>query len=305
VGAASRGRPPLVIVNPVAGGGRALRFWQACRREIDSRHVIVDETVTRYRGQAAEIAAGASDRLVVVVGGDGSVHDAVQGLLAGSPTPRPRLGVLQRGTGSDLSRSVPAPRTPSAVARWLQSYRYWTVDAGVVETSTGRHFFLNAADAGIGAAVVRRAEHGVRRLGGTVNFLLAALITLLRHQNQLIRLQLDGQAAPPIRVRTVAVANGRCFGGGMRIAPTARLDDGLLDVVVIGDISRWLGIRSLPLLYRGTHGRLQQVRFSQARTLRIEADMPLAIQADGELVGETPAEFRVLPAALDLLRWDG
>lgn len=303
--AAGRGQPPLVIVNPVAGGGRALRFWQACRHALDAQGVAVEEVVTADGGQAIERAGQAGDRLVLAVGGDGTVHAVIQGLLRGGPPRRPRLAVLQRGTGSDLSRGVPAPRAAAEIPGWLAADRYWTVDAGVVETSTGRHFFLNAADAGIGAAVVRRAERGVRALGGTVNFLVAAVISLLRHRNQLVRLQLDGGPAETMRVRSIAVTNGRWFGGGMHIAPGARLDDGLLDVVVIGDVSRWLGIRSLPLLYRGTHGRLRQVRFARVRSVRIEADDPVGIEADGELVGETPAEFRILPAALDLLGWDG
>lgn len=298
-----RGGPPLVIVNPVAGDGRALRFWQACRSAVAEHGAGVEEVVTTGPGQATETAAQAGERLVVAVGGDGTVHEVIQGLLGGNPPRRPRLAILQRGTGSDLARSVAAPKAANQIARWLQSDRYWTVDAGVVDTSTGRHFFLNAADAGIGAAVVGRAQHGVRRLGGTVNFLMAALISLLRHRNQLVRLQLDGSAFESECVRTIAVANGRWFGGGMQIAPAARLDDGLLDVVVVGDVSRWLGIRSLPLLYRGTHGRLRQVRFARARVVRIEADEPVGIEADGELIGETPAEFRVLPGAIDLLRW--
>jgi YegS/Rv2252/BmrU family lipid kinase len=299
------GQVPLAIVNPIAGDGRALRFWNACRPVLQAQRIPVEEVVTQERRHAMALAAGAGNRLLLAVGGDGTVHEVVQGALGATQARRPRLAILQRGTGSDLSRSVPGPKTPAEVARWLQADHFWTVDAGVVDTSTGRHYFLNAADAGMGAAVVRRAEHGLRVLGGTVNFLAAAMVSLLRYRNQPVRLQLDGGPNEALRVHTVAVANGRCFGGGMRIAPAARLDDGLLDVVVIADISRWLAIRSLPLLYRGTHGRLRQVRFFQARTLRIDADEPAGLEADGELVGETPAEFRVLPAALDLLRWDG
>lgn len=258
---------------------------------------------TQRRGDAADYAAAAGDRLVIGVGGDGTAHEVVNGLLR-RPAPRPpRVGFLQRGTGADLRRSVVSPRRPEDVAAWLTTDRWRPLDAGRLSTSTGRRYFVNVADAGIGADVVRRAARGPGVLGGTVNFMGAALISLLRHRNAPVRLRLDDGPVLERRVRTVAVANGAYLGGAMWIAPSARPDDGWFEVVTIGDVSRWLGIRSLPMLYRGTHGRLSEVEFARARRVEIESERPIGVEADGELAGTTPAVFEIVPAALQVIDW--
>ena len=205
------------------------------------------------------------------------------------------------GTGADLVRSVPSPRRPEDVPLWLQSGRFRRLDAGRVATPAGHRYFVNAADAGIGAEVVRRAALGPPFLGGTINFMGAAVASLMVHRNAPIRLRLDDGRVQQLRIRTIAVANGSYLGGGMRMAPRARPDDGLLEVVTIGDIGRLRGIRSLPLLYRGTHDSLAEVTFASARRVEVESDLPIGVEADGELVGTTPAIFEILPDALEVL----
>ncbi|TMF98398.1 MAG: hypothetical protein E6I10_05140 [Chloroflexi bacterium] len=177
------------MVNPAAGSGRARGFWRRCA---EACHDLTLEVVeTRRRGDAADYAAAAGDRLVIAVGGDGTAHEVVNGLLR-RPTARPpRVGFLQRGTGADLRRSVASPRRPEDVAAWLTSDRWRPLDAGRLSTSTGRRYFINVADAGIGAEIVRRAARGPGLFGGTVNFLGAAVVSLLRHRNTLVRLRLD------------------------------------------------------------------------------------------------------------------
>src|SRR5438093_584012 len=122
------------------------------------------------------------------------------------------------------------------------------LDAGRLATSTGRRYFINVADAGIGAEVVRRAARGPAWVGGTGNFLGGAVVSLLTHRNASVRLRLDDGPVLRRRIRTIAVANGAFLGGGMWIAPKARTDDGIFEVVTIGDVARVLGIRSLPML---------------------------------------------------------
>ena len=258
---------------------------------------------TARRGDAADYAAAAGDRLVVAVGGDGTAHEVVNGLLRRTTGHPPKVGFLQRGTGADLRRSVAAPRRPEDVAAWLTTDRWRPLDVGRLSTSTGRRYFINVADAGIGAEVVRRASRGPGVLGGTVNFLGAAVVSLLRHRNTPVRLRLDDGPVLHRRIRTIAVANGAYLGGAMRIAPRARPDDGWFEVVTIGDVSRWLGITSLPMLYRGTHDRLVQVEFGRARRVEIVSETPVGVEADGELAGTTPAVFEILPGALQVIDW--
>jgi YegS/Rv2252/BmrU family lipid kinase len=292
---------PLIIVNPAAGGGRARGFWRRCA--IACAGLGFEVVETSRRGDAADYAAAAGDRLVVAVGGDGTAHEVVNGLLRRSAARPPRVGFLQRGTGADLRRSIASPRRPEDVAAWLTTDRWRPLDAGRLSTSTGRRYFINVADAGIGAEVVRRAARGPGALGGTVNFLGAAVISLARHQNAAVRLRLDDGPVLQRRVRTIAVANGAYLGGAMRIAPQAQPDDGWFEVVTIGDVGRWLGIRSLPMLYRGTHGQLSQVEFGRARRVEIESEQPIGVEADGELAGTTPAVFEIVPAALQVIDW--
>jgi diacylglycerol kinase (ATP) len=259
--------------------------------------------MTRRRGDAADRAADAGDRLVVAVGGDGTAHEVVNGLLRRARAEPPAFGALLAGTGADLVRSVPSPRRPEEVAGWLVSGRFRKLDAARVATSSGRRYFINAADVGIGAEVVRRAASGPGFLGGTVNFMGAAVASLMVHRNAPVRLRLDDGRVQELRIRTIAVANGSCLGGGMRMAPRARPDDGLLEVVTIGDIGRLRGISSLPLLYRGKHDRLAEVQFATARRVEVESDEPIGVEADGELAGTTPAIFEIVPAALRVLAW--
>jgi YegS/Rv2252/BmrU family lipid kinase len=296
--------PPLIIVNPVAGGGRARPFWEKCAARCAAAQLDIEVFETRRRGDAADRAAAAGDRLVIAVGGDGTVHEVVNGLLRRPGSERPRFGALLRaGTAGDLARSLPSPSRPELVPEWLSTDRWRPVDVGRVSTSTGRRYFINVADAGIGAEVVRRAARGPAWAGGTVNFLAGAVISLLRHRNSWVRLRLDDGPVLRRRIRTIAVANGAYLGGGMWIAPKAEVNDGMFEVVTIGDVSRWLGIRSLPMLYRGTHGRLAQVEFGRARRVEIDSEQPIGIEADGELVGSTPAIFEIVPDALEVIDW--
>ena len=258
---------------------------------------------TKRRGDAANFAAEAGDRLVIAVGGDGTAHEVVNGLLRRPSASPPRVGFLQRGTGADLRRSLASPRRAEDVAAWLRTDRSRLIDVGRVGTSTGRCYFINVADAGIGAEVVRRAARGPAVMGGTVNFLGGAVISLLTHRNALVRIRLDDGPVVTRRIRTVAVANGAYLGGGMWIAPEAQPDDGRFDVVTVGDVSRILGIRSLPMLYRGTHGQLAQVEFGLARRVEIDSEEPIGVEADGELVGHTPAVFEMVPGALQVIDW--
>ena len=240
---------------------------------------------------------------MIAVGGDGTAHEVVNGLLRRSVGRPPRVGFLQRGTGADLRRSVPSPRRPEDVTAWLTTDRWRPLDAGRLSTSTGRRYFINVADAGIGAEVVRRAARGPGAFGGTANFLGAAVVSLLRHRNTPVRLRLDDGPVLQRRIRTIAVANGAYLGGAMRIAPHAKPDDGWFEVVTIGDVGRWLGIKSRPMLYRGTHGRLAEVEFGRARRVEIVSDAPIGIEADGELAGNTPAVFEIIPGALEVIDW--
>jgi len=301
---------PYFIVNPAAGRGRASQDWEKLAQLLRACGLRFETRKTLRRGQAAELAREGirlGYRTILVVGGDGTVSEVINGLLPLSEIRQDRVlfGAVPAGTGSDFARSIPLPKEPQMLARTLRAGQRRPLDIGHMTYQAGAkrmaRFFANVADVGIGAEVVRRAAAQPRWLGGTGAFLVASVASLLTHHNERIELTIDGGSRIETRVRALVVANARYFGGGMHVAPAADWSDGVLDVVVLGNIGRMEGILSLPQLYRGTHGRNRKVVFLRARQIIVRAAQPVGLEADGELLGTTPVEFNVWPGALDAL----
>jgi YegS/Rv2252/BmrU family lipid kinase len=243
---------------------------------------------------------------VVAAGGDGTVREVVSGILAAGLGDRTQLGLLPLGTGGDLARTAGAPRDLMAAARRIAHGSALPVDAGRVgyrdaadrEVVTG---FLNVASLGVSGLVTELVEQASKALGGRVAFLLGTLRALRRYRPVPVQLLLDGELLHDGPLVLAAAANGRYFGGGMQIAPEARLDDGLLDVVVVPEFSRLRLLRELPRIYRGTHLGVEGVIHAKGRRLEARAASGAArIEIDGEPLGSAPAEVELLPGALRL-----
>jgi diacylglycerol kinase (ATP) len=284
---------PLVIVNPVAGGGRAARAvdWLAAQNAV--------VRIATRRGQAEELAAAAAghDR-VVAVGGDGTVQEVVNGLLA-SASP-PALGLIPIGTGNDLSRSLGVPR--DLAAAWEVATGTATRALDVARATNGdgaERWFASAGgvgfDAQVAAAMAQRRGWQASRGG----YLLTTLTELRRFANCHVRVTIDEESWEGA-VLFVAAANGAYYGGGMRIAPDAEVDDGRLDVCVVGDISRRTALRQLPHLYRGTHVRHPAVSMHAGARVRIEGAAETRIHLDGEPFGGLPLTVVLHPGALQV-----
>ena len=238
------------------------------------------------------------------VGGDGLVNEVVNGMFTdgNAVNPQASLGIVPCGTGNDLARMLGLPRETLAAARHLaRSQRTRVLDVGeITRTVRGkreRRLFANDANLGFAAEVVERLEGTGKFSRGTLPYFTALLRTALRHRNHAMTLQIDGRESAG-SLTTVLICNGRSTGGGMRVAPDAILDDGLFDVVVVGSLRPWQILWHAPKIYRGTHVAIRKVSVERARTITVASPERLAVVADGELVGESPATFRVLPAAL-------
>jgi diacylglycerol kinase (ATP) len=310
----------LLIVNPAAGGGRAARALDrvlealAPLRPFDV--FVTQPGLERPAESAARDAVLAGVTRILVLGGDGSSSQALNGIYAAGGADalaRVSLGLLPAGTGRDYARSVNVPRDPvdaaRAVARGAAARR---VDVGLITFPDGHtRLFLNVASFGVSAQIAHALEEypQLKRRAGAVAFGLATLRAGLRYSPVETELRVDQQAAQRGPTAAVAIANGGWFGGGMHVAPGARIDDGLLEVVRFGDLARRDFVISLPRLYRGTHYTHPAVSHTQGAIVEASpiaqpsgrTEPPIEIEADGEIVGALPARFSLLPAALTLL----
>jgi diacylglycerol kinase (ATP) len=290
---------PLVIVNPTAGGGRAGRLVPWLRERLEQRPD-AELRVTRRAGEGESIAAdavsGGHDR-VVAVGGDGTVQEVINGLLAGTGG---QLGIVPIGTGNDLARSLGLPSEPAAAWTVAMGRHTHQVDAARARNGMGEErWFASAGGIGFDAQVAAAMAANRRWRAGRAGYVLTTLAELRRFENRPVTITLDGE--PFSRsVLFVAIANGQYYGGGMKIAPGAQPHDGRLDVCVVADVSRLTALREMPNLYRGMHVRNPAVSMHTARTIRIEGHARTLIHLDGEPFGTLPLHVRLEPGVLSI-----
>jgi len=296
-----------VIVNPVAGACSTRRKWPSISKLLKYVGLRFDYQYTEGVGHAIELArAAASDgyRYIVAVGGDGTINEVANGILCSTGSGDTALGMICTGTGSDFARSVGIPRDYTRACSSLTSSRRLLIDVGVVECQNKgqslQRFFVNAAGVGFDAAVVKATERLPKYFGGTIPYLGGLLRTLFGYKNKSVTMYL-GDRVEAKRILSVVVANGRYFGGGMHMAPQAELGDSLLDVVIIGDFGKFELLRALPMVYKGTHINHPKVRMEKATHITIESSEQVLVHADGELLGEGPASFWLMPAALSIV----
>lgn len=295
-----------LIVNPVAGAGKTAKKWPQIMALLKSIGLHFEHDLTEAPGHARELAKSAAKKgyeLVVSVGGDGTINEVVNGLYDADNITNVMLGIISTGTGRDYIRTIGIPRAYQEACQCLISPRKLTVDIGVVEyTGSGqtvKRLFVNFAGLGFDAEIVKATTQKFKALSNTASYLMGLLTTLLLYKNKEISLVIDGEAAER-KVCTVLISNGKYGGGGMLAAPDADPTDGLLDVLIIGDLNKPDLLWSLPRVYKGTHLTHPKVTMKRAKEIEIRSAEPVSLQADGELLEELPARFYVLPAALNI-----
>ena len=296
-----------VIVNPVAGAYSTRRKWPIINKLLQRIGLSFDFQYTEGIGHAIELArAAASDgyRCLVAVGGDGTVNEVANGILYSTGATETALGIISTGTGSDFIRSVGIPRDYPSACSTLTSPKRLSIDVGVVEYQskgqTLQRFFVNGAGVGFDATVVEKTERLPKYFGGTIPYLAGLVMALLGYKNKSVVVNVEDETISG-RVLSLVVANGGYLGGGMHIAPQAELGDNLLDVVMIGDIGKLELLKELPTVYKGTHINHPKVRMIKTRRITIKSPERMLVHADGELLGESPASFWVMPAALSIV----
>lgn len=288
-----------VVANPSSGRGKGGRLIPRVAALLRERGVEVEMLVCASPEDPERLAREAAGRgagIVAALGGDGQVGMCANGVLGTEAA----LAVIPAGTGNDFAACLGLdPRDPLAAAGLLADPPFRRIDAVRVQTPQGTRHYVNVAGVGFDSEVNAVANR-MPVVKGTVRYVAALFAVLPRFRPVPLRVELDG-APHEVPAMMIVFGNAVSYGGGMRITPDALLDDGLLDVCVIGDVSKPDLIRTFPKVFRGRHVAHPKVRMHRARVAAVDADRPLQVFADGEHVGTTPARFEVLPGVLSVV----
>lgn len=287
-----------VVVNP--GAGRAPVPITTVREALDAAGVEADIEAPGSRDEARAVvraAAVAGVTHLAMTGGDGSVNLAANVLLDLEDIEPPVIGVLPAGTGCDLLRTFGMPQDLRGAARHLATDDVYPIDVGTLEGSWGTRYFVNVAQAGVGAAAAQTASRLSRRLGAS-RYPIAFAARLPRFPHARVTVQTERRTYESDAL-AVIMANAQFFAGGWNVAPKATLVDGVLDMQVI-DCAKQRAPGLVPKVIRGTHLTDPAVRRFSAATFSMETDVVWPVEADGDYIGNTPVTGRVVPAALRL-----
>jgi len=307
---------PLVIVNPSSASGSTGQAWPGVASDLRSEFGSFQTAFTKVRGDAESLAAEAArkgTKLIIACGGDGTISEVANGILSSGKDAE--LAILPSGTGGDFRRSLEIPANTRAAARILREGRTRRIDAGRIsfvdhDGGEAMRYFVGVASCGLSTKVIERVKAGgpdwlpantPKWLGGRVSFGASLLQTAMRTEPTRLLVQLDDAHERHLLVVNLCIANARYFGGGMKIAPEAKLTDGKFDVVSVGDLSALKIFTSAPRIYFGSHLSLPEVSHGLARKVTVRAaelETPVDLEVDGELPGRLPATFQIVPEAL-------
>lgn len=305
---------PLVIVNPKSAGGSTRDNWAAIASDLRAHFGPFKVAFTKAAGDGISLAANAAAsgrKFIIACGGDGTINEVANGILESGQDVE--FGVLPSGTGGDFRRSLGLPQSQREAARALREGRTERIDVGKVSFQSHKgepvsRYFVNVSSFGLAASIIERVKAnktlewlplgGVR---GRANFALSTLQEVMSLDAVTVRITIDDGDERPLQTINCCIANARYFGGGMMIAPDAKLNDGLLDVVNIGDIRTAKILLNLASLYKGSHLDMTEVKSSLAKRIEVSSADPsveIHLETDGELPGILPAVFEVVPNAL-------
>lgn len=299
-------RPWLIIFNPNAGMGRAQKYLNLIRDDLNHRGIAHQIKITEFSGHARQWLQGADLTdygSVIAAGGDGTIFEVVNGLMQHKESTRPPLGVIPVGTGNAFARELGLLATD-----WRKgldivlAQQTQPIDIGSAQTNEETLYFINII--GMGFVVdAGKTTYKIKSIGRSA-YTLATLwetaklkkypvqVSMINHKNQTIELNED--------LVFVEVANSRYTGTSFLIAPDAQIDDGLLDVIILKKISRPKILSLFPSIYSGKHVNYKEVETHQVKNIRIETENPMPLMPDGEFTGQTPVTIQCLPKALNL-----
>jgi YegS/Rv2252/BmrU family lipid kinase len=300
-----------VISNPTAGSGSALRRLPELKRLLEDRGIHAEFAETQGPGDATRLvhqARADGVECLLVMGGDGTLNEVSQGYIDanGQPLPGPDIALAPSGTGGDFRKTFGLGGTLEEAVERLATAEPRPLDLGLLEITahsgeTIRRAFLNITSFGLGGLTDRLVNSGPKWIGGRAAFFLGSLRALVSYDNAPVRVRVDGEICLEAPIVNVAIANGRYFGGGMKIAPDADPSDGQFDLIAMHDLTRAQGVALAPRIYQGTHVGQPGVRVARGAVIEAEALVPRAevlIDMDGETPGRLPLVARIARGAL-------
>ena len=312
---------PLVIVNPRSAGGSTRTNWSGIASDLRAHFGPYNVAFTKAPGDGLTLARNAAEagrQFIIACGGDGTINEVANGILDSGIDVE--FGVLPSGTGGDFRRSIGIPQSSREAARSLRTGTTRHIDVGRVTFQdhfgeTVSRYFLNVSSFGLAASIIERVKAnkaiewlplgGVR---GRANFALSTLQEVVGLDPVTVRARIDGGEERTLQTVNFCVANARYFGGGMMIAPNAKLADGCLDLINIGDIKTAKILLNAYSLYNGSHLDLREVKSTLAKRIEIVPALPdsdIHLETDGELPGRLPAVYEIVPKALRIRAGSG
>jgi diacylglycerol kinase (ATP) len=299
----------LFLINPVSGNGTSLKVWKIVQQELERQGVAYRHAFTERAGHAADLARIAADEhrsgrqpliAVVAIGGDGTIHEVVNGL---ADCPELPVGVIPAGSGNDFVRGFDLPKQPLAALEHLLAaggLRVRTVDVGRYRLGAGREgLFINGIGIGFDGEIAKRANESrfkplLNRLRlGQLAYVLTMFRLLFTYRTHDVEIVIDGEARPFSNVWLIAVSNIAFYGGGMRINPQAVPDDGEFNLCIVHNLSRLKLLAVFSTVFPGKHTRFEEVTMLRGRQIEVRSSRPMTIHADGEIIGTTPLTVEV------------
>jgi len=306
----------LVVVNPHSANSRTGRRWPTIRNTLHNAIGQFEEGFTQGSEHATQLVReGLKSGIgrIISVGGDGTNNEIVNGFFDDEKpiNPEAQLGFVPRGTGGDLRKTLGIGRDLSSWQTVLARGKIKPMDVGLVEyishtDKPTRRYFVNITSFGIGGLVDAKVNQSTKVLGGKASFMIGTIKAIAAYKNKLVDLTVkspDGSTVldKSIKINNIAVANGQYFGGGMWVAPKASMDDGLFDVVVLGDMSRAQMIFKGSRIYKGTHLDLDDVFSARGSYVEATSEEEVLIDMDGEQPGRLPISLEIVPKAINFI----
>lgn len=285
----------LFIVNPAAGKSKASKLIPKITSHMENRKIHFKIINTEYPGHAKELASKAKEEgfdMVVAVGGDGTLYEVVNGGVGKDI----KIGVIPAGTGNDLAKTLLIPRDTIGALDVIIAGKEKKIDLGKING----HYFINVAGAGFDCDVLVETQKLKKYLSGILAYIVGIFKALINYKPRKMELILDGKKLSE-QVFLIAIANGKYYGGGMKVAPDADIQDGYFDICVVKHVSKLTVIKLLKTFVNGEHTKHPRVDTYKAKTIEIYSEKPFPVNADGEIAGSTPIKMECIPQILTVI----